>query len=815
MRISKYPHTGYRIAPITLKCILDKRIPKQLIGTAYPANAKLYELDESSWEKLPAENCEKLSKIIIAEVNSALLHHKRTARRQLNLLHLPKGKEIHDLELEVRTYNCLEKAGCFKSSQDLSGLTVGDVLGIPGFGVKSLVDLLTSLETSASVKETSADITDEVSPVTGRTVLVEPIPEKELQLLKKRKINVVIFPYPRYGYPLVPKALKTILDVSISSPKFMKGEKLCNLDEEFWHRCTVGQCKQLASIVIKYLSSKCLYSLPEQILNQHLYNFRLKDIYELVLDYRTSNCLKRAGLLENMACLAATTIGQLLVVRGFGAKCLLDLLSSLEVATLSTEAGKQIKMFPHRANQTLEEELEGLTFFEVSRTRREAIACRFGLNGRKPQTLEAIGSKLDLTRQRVRQICVGFESFLMKVKPHTPKLEQTLEYIAENIPASTDDMISRLQAEGILSRKIEVESLLSLAKLLSNKVPFKIINRGKRQLIIPSEINFSQVESVTKKSIAKWGVVTFDEIASKLEEKSSKLLEQNQLRKTIMLLTDVRWLDENNRWFWIHSLPRNRLLNRIDKVLSVAVKIHVSELRSAITRDYYFRSFAPPRKILLELCRQRSGYRVEENYIICDKPLPSESLFSNSELTMIMILRNYGFIIDGQKFEKICKDSGLNQSTFYRHLTYSPAIMRYGRCLYSLVGADISPSQVESLQTGLRRRKDHVLLDYGWQHGKIWLGYRLSRNMIRGGCFNTPRSMENLISGEFTLETEEGEIIAKLVIRESGAWGLTKLFRRRGGEPGDYLALIFDINKRKTLAYMGDSNLFYELQLLD
>ena len=109
MRISKYPHTGYRIAPITLKCILDKRIPKQLRGTAYPANAKLYELDESSWDKLPAKTCKKLSEIIIVEVNSAL-NYKRTALRQINLLHLLKGKEIHDLELEVRTYTDFPEA---------------------------------------------------------------------------------------------------------------------------------------------------------------------------------------------------------------------------------------------------------------------------------------------------------------------------------------------------------------------------------------------------------------------------------------------------------------------------------------------------------------------------------------------------------------------------------------------------------------------------------------------------------------------------------------------------------------------------------
>jgi len=818
MRISKYPHTGYRIAPITLKCILDKRIPKQLRGTAYPANAKLYELDESSWDKLPAKTCKKLSKIIVAKVNSALCsapYYKKSALLQINLPNLPEGKKIHDLELEIRTYNCLAKAGYLESSQDLSGLTVGDVLGIPGFGMKSLVDLLTSLETSAPVKKTSADITDEVSPVDGRTVLVEPIPEKELQLLKKRKINVIIFPYPRYNYPLVPKTLKAIFDVSISSPKFIKGERLCNLDARIWHRCTVGQCNQLERIVVKYLSSKCLYSLPLYIRNHYLYNFRLKDIESLVLDYRTYNCLKRVGLLENMACIAKATIGQLLHIRGFGWKCLLDLLVSLEVAVLSAESGKQIEMFPHQTNRTLEEELKGLISFEVSTTTRKAIVCRFGLDGRKPQTLEVIGTKLHLTRERVRQFCVGFVAFLKKVKPRTPKLEQTLNYIVQNIPASADYMTSRLQSEGMLSRKFDFESLLSVAKLFSYKVPFRIVNSGKQQFIIPPEINFSMVENVTKKTIATWGVATVDEIASKLEERSSKPLKQHQLRKILMLLKDVKWLDKDNRWFWIHFLPRNRLLNRIDKILSVAAKIHVSELRSAIARDYCFRSFAPPSRVLLELCRRMAGCRVEGNFIICDKPLPWETLFSDGELAMITILCDYGPIINSQKFEKICIDSGLSRSTFIRHLTYSPAIVRYGRGLYSLVGANILPGYVESVQKESRKRKKRVLLDYGWHHGKIWLGYRLSRNMIHSGCFSIPRSMKNLFNREFALETEEGETMAKLVLTENGGWGLNKLFRRRGGEPGDYLALVFDINKRKTLAYMGDSNLFYELQLLD
>jgi len=816
MRFSKYPRTGYRIAPITLKSILDERIP--LRGTVYPAGTKLYELDESSWEKLPVITCKKLSKIIVAKVNSALcsdLYYSQPDFLLIGLPNLPEGKKIHDLELEIRTYNCLKKAGYLKSSQDLSSLTIKDVVSIRGFGAKSLVDLLTSIETPISARAPDVNITDEIAPTADQAMLVEPICEKELQLLEKRKVNVVILPYPRYGQPLVPKALIRILTVWVFAPDSAKVEKLCDLDEQIWNRYTNDQCKKLARTVIKCFSEEWLHSVQTQIQNQRLYNSRLKDIDKLLLDRRTCRCLKKAGLLENMSCLAKTTIGQLLDIRGFGAKCLLDLLVSLEVAVLSAESGKQIEMFPNQTNRTLEEELKGLTHLEMSTTKRKAIVCRFGLNGRKPQTLEAIGAKVHLTRERVRQICVGFVAFLKKVKPRTPKLEQTLNYISQNIPASADYMTSRLQAEGILSRKFDFESLLSVAKLFSYKVPFRIVNSGKRQFIISPEINFSQVENVTKKTIATWGVATVDEIASKLEEGSSKPLEQHQLRKVLMLLKDFKWLDKDNRWFWIHSLPRNRLLNRIDKILSVAAKIHISELRSAIARDYCFRSFAPPRRVLLELCRCIAGYRVEENFVICDKGLPWETLFRGGELAMITILCDYEPMIDSQKFEKICIDSGLSHSAFFRHLTYSPAIVRYGRGLYSLVGANILPGYVESVQRDSRKRKKRVLLDYGWHHGKIWLGYRLSRNMIQSGCFGIPKSMKNLFNREFILETEEGETMAKLVLTENGGWGLTKLFRRRGGEPGDYLTLIFDLDTKRVKGYMGDLNLFYNLRLID
>jgi len=40
----------------------------------------------------------------------------------------------------------------------------------------------------------------------------------------------------------------------------------------------------------------------------------------------------------------------------------------------------------------------------LSAREREVLACRYGLHGREPETLEVLAARLGLTRERVRQI---------------------------------------------------------------------------------------------------------------------------------------------------------------------------------------------------------------------------------------------------------------------------------------------------------------------------------------------------------------------------------------------------------------------------
>src|SRR5687768_5613810 len=62
---------------------------------------------------------------------------------------------------------------------------------------------------------------------------------------------------------------------------------------------------------------------------------------------------------------------------------------------------------------------------------REILASRFGLNGTEIETLETIGKKYTLTRERVRQI--EKDCLTQLQKKHLPNLEDALQLVFDTI----------------------------------------------------------------------------------------------------------------------------------------------------------------------------------------------------------------------------------------------------------------------------------------------------------------------------------------------------------------------------------------------
>lgn len=168
MGISRYPRPGHRLAPATLRKILNVPVPKYLVRGS-DSNLKLCDLDETVWDRFDLETCRKLAKEV---KNIVRLHVPSRSREVLNLRlpTPPKGISLKTLALETRTYLLLRRWGFEDILKRGKGITIGELLDIHGFGVSCLVDLLTSLETAigkANREQSSAlrqfQVTEEAS----------------------------------------------------------------------------------------------------------------------------------------------------------------------------------------------------------------------------------------------------------------------------------------------------------------------------------------------------------------------------------------------------------------------------------------------------------------------------------------------------------------------------------------------------------------------------------------------------------------------------------------------------------------------------
>ena len=139
----RYPRKGEVLAPKALKQFLQEPVPDGRIGKA----AKLADLDQFTWDRLEEETCRKLGKAVLQCVRRQM-HAIRKEGRRLSLPKIPKDCGALSIQIEPRTYNCLEAGGFANDPTILSGLPVWKLLDLRSFGGKSLLDLYSALETA-------------------------------------------------------------------------------------------------------------------------------------------------------------------------------------------------------------------------------------------------------------------------------------------------------------------------------------------------------------------------------------------------------------------------------------------------------------------------------------------------------------------------------------------------------------------------------------------------------------------------------------------------------------------------------------------
>jgi hypothetical protein len=165
---------------------------------------------------------------------------------------------------------------------------------------------------------------ERIAPLTLREFLLEPVPERILASRVRETQHTGEGQQPETSL------------VRSTHPTGDGPLRLCDLDESVWDRFPAEVVLELARLVVDRMAG---YHARKVFQYRHFprppAGTRLED---LRLENRTRRCLVREGFEENPAALGDHSIGEIMSLRAFGPRCLVDLLAALESPRLRSAA---------------------------------------------------------------------------------------------------------------------------------------------------------------------------------------------------------------------------------------------------------------------------------------------------------------------------------------------------------------------------------------------------------------------------------------------------------------------------------------------
>jgi len=465
---------------------------------------------------------------------------------------------------------------------------------------------------------------------------------------------------------------------------------------------------------------------------------------------------------------------------------------------------------------SLEEELAALASCWKGISGPRAAIIRLGWDGHGGKTLEEIGQMRGVTRERVRQITEKVTGALAERSVWAPALDRAIRLCRALAPNRAEVIAQALVDERISESAFHPAGVITAGEATGRMHILTVVTvRGHEWLFPKGLVDLPTILGrVSRRSISRNGLTSVAEVTATSTAALKRPVSESVARAIVETLPETRWLAEDRQWFWMPSRPRrNRLINNLNKILSVAPRIHVSELREGLGRHHRV-AMSPPRAAILGLYRLL-GYEVERgSVVVCHQPPKPEDVLARNELTMVRVLHENGPLLPLREFQRLCVMAGVNPNSFMIYLTYSPVIERFAPGVYGVRGAETQPGEAEAL---VKRRvvRGRVRKDHGWTaDGKAWVAYTVSPGLLNSGVCSLPAALSRALGRDhWNLKTVDGSVVGALRCKANSAWGLLPLFRRRGAEVGD--TLLITLAGTVAVAHIGGADLVESLGLAE
>ena len=224
----------------------------------------------------------------------------------------------------------------------------------------------------------------------------------------------------------------------------------------------------------------------------------------------------------------------------------------------------------------LEDELENLVrlILKGASDRNFSLVVSFlGCDGTGKKTLEEVGQKFGLTRERVRQI-TSFTRRIQGRSLYLPIFRSACNYIIDALPNSPRTIERALRRQEIARTEFDLSGIVAISRLLNEADLFETVSIGESTLAVQKNTAelFRRVPRISRAIVSAFGCGHIEHILGDLEVGSEGTIDTHDVATVLNQIPEVRWLDQGQEWFTIVDTKRNRLSNIVEKVLALRRK---------------------------------------------------------------------------------------------------------------------------------------------------------------------------------------------------------------------------------------------------
>lgn len=451
----------------------------------------------------------------------------------------------------------------------------------------------------------------------------------------------------------------------------------------------------------------------------------------------------------------------------------------------------------------------------------DILCARYGCYGEEESTLQAVGNRFDLTRERIRQLQAKITDRAAFSRPSPgliADLRERIQVLAllpstvDELQASLEDLLGESQSlEGVSRFSREVLGYspgFTICPRDTKTVDRRVVSSGDQQESISRSAK--HVRKAVLHMTGACGAAQIDVVRGFAASNGGELLSDQAIASTVSNITGFRWLDERTGWFWLATHPGdNAVLTAVRKIMTVSERrLDIEELYPAILRflrkrysdrEPYLRTLMPP-WVLTELLKQTDWLNtVQKEYFELRDPDTLARLrkeLSRTELFALDLLDGLGNVASRMELRKAYRKVMTGgEMALHVMLDRSPILYRSERSVFALVGREIDVNGLKRARRNIFQQSRKLLDVDHLSAADTTFTIQLTAGTIRNHYIRMPIQLARLMQGQEL--TCHGAVTGSIRINNARMVGMYPLLKNATVvKPGRRVRFVLDPAKK-------------------